>query len=268
MDVAMEMTTAATPTATGTTIFELMERNENRKRRWKSEAPPSALAHSEWQSCMERTMSKQAQELTQLHRTVGHLTILLQAQAACKEAQWLGMRTWRQEREQKWDARHKDDKLWGPGITNTIAKVMKRVARGQEVRHKGRDESAGMYGGGLEASHHEDTAQEGSPEKHQQLQQQPKPRLPLKVQPKSQHKRKPKSARTPTRWCDTIPPRTQSQRAPIGPGGPSTAERRLIMKRGENVPLPGLAPTPGSSMAHSGLMLRRDEIIPPPRKMD
>jgi hypothetical protein len=37
----------------------------------------------------------------------------VQAQGAREEAQWLGRRTWMQEREQKWDAHHEDDKLWG-----------------------------------------------------------------------------------------------------------------------------------------------------------
>jgi len=131
-----------------------------------------------------------------------------------------------------------------------IAKVMKGVAPGQGVREKERDETVGMDGVGLEASQHADTTQQGAPEKRQQLQQQLKPRLPLKSQPKSKHKPKPKSAPTPVRQCKTVTPRTQSQRALIGPGGLSIAERCLILKRGKNVPLPGPAPTSGSSMAN------------------
>jgi len=161
-------------------------------------------------------MRQQAQELTQQHRTVGHLTNLVQAQAAREEAKWLAMRTLMQGREQKWDASHEDDKVWGACITNMIAKVMKGVTPGQEAREKERDETARMDGGGLEASHHADTPQEGGPERSQQLQQQPKPRLPLEVQPKPQHEPKPKSAPTPVRWWETVPPRTQSQRAPSG----------------------------------------------------
>jgi len=110
MNVAMEMVTAATPNAAGETIFEPMERNENGQRRRRSEAP---AAPSDWRRRMQRTMRQQGQELTQLHRTVGHLTNLSQARAAHEEAQWSGMRTWMQEREQKWDTRHEDDKLWG-----------------------------------------------------------------------------------------------------------------------------------------------------------
>jgi hypothetical protein len=66
-----------------------------------------------------------------------------------------------QEREQKWDTRHEHNNLWGAGITNMIAKVMKGVAPGQEAREKERDETARMDGGGLEASQHADTTQEG-----------------------------------------------------------------------------------------------------------
>jgi len=64
VDMAMEMTTAATPTAVetaGTTMFEPMERNENGKRRRRSEAPATP---SDWRRRMERTMRQQAQELT------------------------------------------------------------------------------------------------------------------------------------------------------------------------------------------------------------
>jgi len=127
-----------------------------------------------------------------------------------------------------------------------------------------------MDGGGLEASQHADTMQEGGPVKRQQLQRQPKPRLPLKLQPKLQHetKPKPKPVPTPARWWETVPPRTQSQRAPIGPGGSSTAERRLNLKRSESVPLLGPAPTSGLSMADRGLILRRDESSPLPQTID
>ena len=104
-----------------------------------------------------------------------------------------------QEREQKWDARHEDDKLWGAGITNMIANVVKRVAPSQEAREKKRVKTAKMDGGGLEASQHADTTQEGGPEKRQQLQQQLKPKLQLKLQPKRQHEPKPKLAPAPSR---------------------------------------------------------------------
>jgi len=66
-----------------------------------------------------------------------------------------------QEREQKWNACHQDDKLWGEGITNMIVKVMKGVAPSQEARENERDKTVGMDTRGLEASQHVDTTQEG-----------------------------------------------------------------------------------------------------------
>jgi len=121
---------------------------------------------------MERTIPQQAQELTQLHRWVGHLTNLVEARAARKKAQWLAMMTWMQQREQKWDARYEDDKVWGAGITNMIAKTMKGVAQGQEEREREREVTARTDGGGLEASQHADTMQGEGPNEGQQPQQQ------------------------------------------------------------------------------------------------
>ena len=70
----------------------------------------------------------------QLHRPVGHLANLVEAHAALDEALRLGMMTWMQERERKWDGRYEDDKVWAAGITNLITKTMKGVAQGQEKR--------------------------------------------------------------------------------------------------------------------------------------
>ena len=198
MAVAMEMATAATPTAletAGGTIFEQMERIENGNGRRKSEA----LAPSDWRRCEERTMRQQEQELTRLHRTVGHLTNLLEAQVPRKEAQWLGITTWMQEQEQKWDARHEEDKLWGAGITNMIAKVLKCVVPGQAVREKESKKAARMDGGGLDTAQHADTTQEEGPEECQRPRQQLKPKLQLTLQPKLQTAPKPKPPPTPAR---------------------------------------------------------------------
>jgi hypothetical protein len=206
MDMAMERPTAVTSIAgeaAGATIVEPMVRNENGKRRRRSQA---LATPSVWRSCMERTMRQQVQEQTQVHRTVGHLTNLWQAQAAREEAQWLGMRTWIQEREQKWDARNEDDEVRGAGIMNMIAKTMKGVAQGQEGREKEREMTARTDGGGLEASEHADTTREEGPEQRQQPQQQPKPKLQLKLQPKPQPAPKPKSAPTLARRWETVPP--------------------------------------------------------------
>jgi len=93
MDVEMEMTTAATSIVAetaGATIFEQMEKNESGKWRRRNEFPE---APSDRRSSMERTIRQQAKDLTQLHRTVGHLANLVEARAACEEAQWLAIMT-------------------------------------------------------------------------------------------------------------------------------------------------------------------------------
>jgi hypothetical protein len=145
--VAMEMAiaTAGTPVAAetaGAIIIQPMEENKNQKRRRRSEALVTAVAPTNWRSRMERTTRQQAQELTQLHGTFGHLTNLLEAQAAREEKQWRGMMPWRQEGEQKWNTRHEDNRLWGAVITDMIAKVMIGVAPGQETTDEERDKTA------------------------------------------------------------------------------------------------------------------------------
>jgi len=250
MDMATELATAATlipAETTGKTRVEPLERNEIGKWRRRSEAVATTVAPSDWKSRMERTRRQQAEELAQLHRAVGHLTNLLPAQAACEKAQWRGMMTWMQEREQKWDSRHKDDNQCEAGLTNMIATVVKGVVPGKEARGKERENTARMDGCGLEASQHADASQEGGPEKHQQLLQPLKPRLQLKLQPKPQHAPKPKSVPTPTRRWEIVPPQAQSQRAPV---------------------CPGPSPTAGASMAERRLILWREEGVPPPNKID
>jgi len=68
-----------------------------------------------------------------------------------------------------------------------IAMLMKGAAAGQEAREEERDRTARRVGGGLEAGQHADTTPEGLPEKHKQLQQQPKPKQQLKLQCNPQH---------------------------------------------------------------------------------
>jgi hypothetical protein len=122
--------TGSTPTIAATA--EPQERNQNQKRPT-SEAPK---AIGDWRSRMKRTVRQQAQELTQLHRTIEHLAKSLEAYAACEEAQQLGVKTWMEEREEKWDFRHEDNILWAAGITYTIAEVMKAAASDQAARVK------------------------------------------------------------------------------------------------------------------------------------
>jgi len=108
-------------------------------------------------------------------------------------------------------------------------------------------------GGGLEAFQHPDTTREEGPETRQQLQQQQKPKLQLKLQPKPQPAPKPRSATTPARRWETVPPRAKSQRAPVG-RGPG--------------PCPGHAQTAESRMAERHLISRREESVPLLNKMD
>jgi hypothetical protein len=215
MDVAMEMATAATSItadSAGTTIFQPMERNDNGTRRRISEAV--AAPCDKW-SHMVRTIRQQAQELTKLHRTVGHLANLVEARAAHEVAQRLSMMTWMQEREQKLDIRYKDDKVWGAGMTHMIAKIIEGVAQGKEEIEREREATLRTDGGGLEASQHADTTREVGPEERQQpQQQQPKPKPKLQPVPKLKSTPTPK----PTRRWETVPPRVKSQRAPVGPG--------------------------------------------------
>jgi len=71
-------------------MLKPMERNENGNQRNSREAP---AARSDWMSRVEMTIQQQAQELMQLHRTVGQLANLVEARAALKEAQRLAMIT-------------------------------------------------------------------------------------------------------------------------------------------------------------------------------
>jgi len=73
-----------------------------------------------------------------------------------------------QEGEQKWDARCKDKKVWGAGITNMIATTMKGVAHGQEKTESDREATARTDGGGLGYSQHARTMREEGPEERQQ----------------------------------------------------------------------------------------------------
>ena len=180
---------------------------------------------------------------------------MVEALEAHEEAQRLAMTMWMQEREQKWDARHEDDRLWGAGIKNMIEKTMKGVAQGQEGREREREMTARTDGRGLEASQHADTMREEGPEERQLPQQKPKPKpkLQLNLQPRMQPAPKHRSAPTPARRWETVSPRAKSQRAPVSPG-PDAG--------------PGPTPTAGSSMAERCLILRRDKSVPLCNSMD
>jgi len=91
--------TSMTPAApTITTADEPPKRNENGKM-MRSGGPQVGRAASDWRSRMERMNRQQAQKLMQLHRTIAHLTNLLEAQEARKEAPWRARRNHRHEIE-------------------------------------------------------------------------------------------------------------------------------------------------------------------------
>jgi len=99
------------------------ERNKNGKR-LRSEILESSSAPGDWRSQKERMMRQQAREMAQLHQMVDKTAKLLEAFAACKEMQWLGLRKWMKDRERKWDSCQKDDVLWGTGISDMAAKIL------------------------------------------------------------------------------------------------------------------------------------------------
>jgi hypothetical protein len=76
----------------------------------------------------------------------------VEAQEARQEEQWLGIMMSMQEREQKWEARHENDKLWRAGIMSINTKTIKGVAQGQEGRERASDMTVGTDGGGLGTS--------------------------------------------------------------------------------------------------------------------
>ena len=126
IDMAMEMATAVTPIAAetaGEDTLEPMERNENGKRRRRSEVLAATWALGDWRSQMERAAQQQASELAQLHRTVAKMGNMLETHTALQVAQWRGMKLRLEEKEKTRDASHPDDLLWGECITDMVARV-------------------------------------------------------------------------------------------------------------------------------------------------
>jgi hypothetical protein len=258
MDMAMVMVTTVTPIAeesTGATIVEPMERNENGKRRRRSEAPATALAPRDWRSRMERAAQQQAHEIAQRHRTIPMMANMLDAQTALQEVQWRGMRTWLEKREEKLEAYHQDDVLWGRGITDMVTKVVTAT----EGRQREREErKADTDGAGLETSIQPDATETGGREKPEERQQ---------SQPGRQLKAKPKPKPNPT---PTTMPRTTLTRIGVTIPVPTLASRwETVPPRNQKKPAsPAPAPTTGWSLIDRLIILRRDEKVPLPNKMD
>jgi hypothetical protein len=76
------------------------------------------------------------------------------------------MKTWLQKREEKWDAYHQDDVLWGRGITDIVTRVVAATEGGQRE-----ERNADTEGARLEASIHADATETGGPEKPEERQQ-------------------------------------------------------------------------------------------------
>jgi hypothetical protein len=84
---------------------------------------------------------------------------MLETHTAQQEAQWRGMKSWLEEKEEKRDAYHQDDLLWGAGITDMVVRAVAATERGQNAEW-----GADSKGVGVEASIHGDLTQTGAPE--------------------------------------------------------------------------------------------------------
>jgi len=268
MDMVMEMATAVTAIAAetvGEVTLEPMERNENGKRRRRSEVPATAWALRDWRSRMERAAQQQARELAQLHRTIAKMANML-------ETQWRGMKTWLEEQEEKRDAYHQDDVLWGKGITDMVKRVVAATERDQREGRK-----ADTDGVGLEASIHADLTQTGGPKKQEERQQlqpgkQPKsvPVPMLKPKPNTNPNPKPNLAPAlrPTPTPTPAPRATSTPKGATAPVTTPTRQWETVPPRNQKkLASPAPAPTTGSTMADRRLILRRDESVPLPNKM-
>jgi len=254
METAMEMGIAVTPTAADTdttTTLERAERNDKGKRRMKSEALVSGMGPGDWRSRMERTAQQQARKLAQLHRTIAKMAIMLETQTALQEAQWPGIETWLEEKEDKWNMYHQDDVLWGKRIADMITRVIAATERGQREERQ-----ADTKGVELEDSIHADLTQKGGlkkPEERQQLQ----PGRQLKSKPKPKPKPNPAPTPKPT---PTPTLRTRSTVKGVTTSGPTPTIRWETVAPRNQKPLASLAPAPalttGSRMADRRLILR------------
>jgi len=273
MDMAMEMATAVTSIAVETArqvTLEPMERDENGKRPRRSQVPATAWALVDWRSRMDRAAQQQARELAQLHRTIAKMVNLLVTHTALQEKQWGRMKMWLEEQEKMRDEYHQDERLWGKGIPDVVARAMAGIERDQKEERK-----ADTEGVSLEASIHADLTQTGEPHEPEELQQ-----LQLGRQLKSVPMPKPKPNQTPTPNPARAPARRPAPiptpRIPSAPKG-ATSSAPIQTRQLETLPPPNqkkpASPSPaptttGSSMPDRRLILRRDESVPLPYKLD
>jgi len=165
------------------------------------------------------------------------------------------------------DVYHQDDPLWGERITDKVAGVVASTERDQTNERKADTEGVSM-----EASIHAALTQTGGPEKPEERQQL-QSRRQLKSVPMP--KPIPNPTRKPTHATAPRPALTPMLKTTSAPkGARSTAP--LPTRRWETVPSriqkkpasPAPPPTTGSSMADRCLILRRDESVPLPNKID
>jgi len=160
---------------------------------------------------------------------------------------------WLEKIEEKWYSYHQNYVLWGRGIPDMVTRVMAAKEGGQREERK-----ADTDGAGLETSIHADATQIVGPGKPEERQQSQPGRQP---KPKSKPKPNPAPTLTPRNTLTPIAPTTS---VPT-PG-----------RRWETVPPPNhkrpasaaQAPTTGSSLADTHTILRRDENVPLPKKMN
>ena len=268
MDMVMEMATAVTFIAAktaGKVTLEPMERNENGNRRTRSQVLVTAWAAEDWKSSMERVAQQEAHELAQLHQKIAKIGNKLETLNAQQEVQWRGMKVWLEEKEKKWDAYHQNNLLWGEGIMGMVARAVAATDRVETENRK-----ADRKGVGLKPSIHTNLIQTGGPQMLEERQPLQHGRQ-LKSMPMTKPKRNPSpkpnpppaptlrpvptptptatstptgatpSAPTPTTQLETVPPRNQQKPASPAPSlrsGSIMADRCLMLKRDESVPLP------------------------------
>jgi len=154
MNMAIEMAMAVTSIAaetSGEDTLEPMDRNENGKRRWRSQVPATAWALGDWRSWMERVAQHQARELTQLHQTVAEMANMQVTHTALQEAQWREMKLWLKQKEKMQNMYHQDDLLCGKSITDMVPSAVAATERDQNAERKVDTKRVG-----LEASIHAD----------------------------------------------------------------------------------------------------------------
>jgi hypothetical protein len=194
VDMAMKLAMAVTSIAAGTADKDTvgpMERNENGMRSRTNEVPATTWALRDLRRHMERAAQQQARKLAQLHRTIAKIANTQETYTILQEAQWHGMKLWLEEKEQKGDAYHQDDVMWGKEITDMVARVVAATEHDQAEERE-----ADTEGPGLEASIPADLTQKGRPEKPEEYQQLQPGRQPQSM-PMPKPKPKMKKIQTP-----------------------------------------------------------------------